>query len=714
MTAPRIRFWKVEEPAAPWHEVTDSAAALAEARGQGAMYVTTCSYDRRPLRAPEERADLLKLAVHRRGNLLFDLDAKDPEDARRDALRLVARVATLGVPPEVLRLFFSGSKGFHVLAQSRLLGPEAADGDRLLPMIHAAMAERLAGDLPTFDRSIYSMGLGRMFRLPNIKRSNGRHKIPLTLGELDSLPLAKIIRLSGEPRTLPAEPVTCHAEALRELFLACRAGVYAQVQAKPERKPLSEAEQKALQDKVPACIKHVLAMQDYDGTDLNFNKIVYSVLIPYFRQAGFTADEALNVSFDWLVDFTGSASYSMPEVRIEHFKESWSSASAYAWNCGITKASLRFDGCAGCAVASVQAVEVFADVIQEAEDQTAPAEGQDEKSRPCLMSFGDLAALEFRDEAPIDGLVDKDESIIILGANGVGKSLLTADLALALASPPADGMLWGRFRIVKPLRTLLIQSEVTAKGLHKRILRMAPPGSVEALAAASMIRVASLGQSGRVTGTVTDRRFQGQLLAWIEEFGPDVVLIDPLSSFHSEDENSSGDMRRALDALTATCDRAGGVVHGLVHHLGENSGNKQVFKGRGASGVGDWAANIVMIERVAGGLLKLSHLKGRNFATGQPIFLERGENLRVAHCAAPSGKDDAQVAQVVAALTALGGSADSQDHLASALVTSSGKSESTCKRWVKAAADAGALRFEKQAGRKATVHIKGSMEVSGW
>jgi hypothetical protein len=48
---------------------------------------------------------------------------------------------------------------------------------------------------------MYCMKRGKMFRLPNVKRSNGRYKVPLTRDDVAFCGIEDLLRLSESPRT---------------------------------------------------------------------------------------------------------------------------------------------------------------------------------------------------------------------------------------------------------------------------------------------------------------------------------------------------------------------------------------------------------------------------------------------------------------------------------------------------------------------------------
>lgn len=99
----------------------------------------------------------------------------------------------------------------------------------------------------------------------------------------------------------------------------------------------------------------------------------------------------------------------------------------------------------------------------------------------------------------------------------------------------------------------------------------------------------------------------------------DILILDPLISYVTGDENDNAEMRRSLDCLTDIQDRTG-TASIVVHHLGKAAASgkfNDVFSGRGASAIGDWAANILTFkkEKQEGSemTIEVLHHKARNF-----------------------------------------------------------------------------------------------------
>jgi len=84
---------------------------------------------------------------------------------------------------------------------------------------------------------------------------------------------------------------------------------------------------------------------------------------------------------------------------------------------------------------------------------------------------------------------------------------------------------------------------------------------------------------------------------WLEKYGPDMLIIDPLANFHTGDENEAQDMSRVTGALDKI--RSHGIAVGLVHHHGKRSGGNQNVghKARGSSVLPGWYDSHLSLER---------------------------------------------------------------------------------------------------------------------
>jgi len=309
-----------------------------------------------------------------------------------------------------------------------------------------------------------------------------------------------------------------------------------------------------------------------------------------------------------------------------------------------------------------------------------------------FISAADFMQVEITLTPLVEGLLNERESLLICGPSGLGKSVLTLNFALA-AGLGGDAGLWGLFPVSRPLRTLFIQSENSAAGTQARLKKIIQAMPELRPALDQII----FPDPHRVTGELTDSTFQARLIDACRRCGADLLVLDPLISFHGQDENDNASMRRSLDYLSAICDAAN-VGTLLVHHVGKNTSDNGVFAGRGASAIGDWAANILLmkpteIDGERTNIIEMQHQKARNFETVSPFYLERRRDLSMVRTENPQkrAKNAEAVEVVTSAMEDMGGRVNRKGALWDKLMSTTGQSRSTVRRMVDTALRQGAI-----------------------
>lgn len=268
----------------------------------------------------------------------------------------------------------------------------------------------------------------------------------------------------------------------------------------------------------------------------------------------------------------------------------------------------------------------------------------------------------------INGMLKERHSLIIAGKGGLGKSTMTLEWALRLGmKKPSIGpvnVLLDRFEIPEPRRCLFLQSENDREDTIERYQKMIAYAP-ELQEGAENVRFLKRDGDIVITGFFfTDPDFKAKITKEILKFKADILIIDPLVSYHEEDENDNGAMRRTLDVLTQLQHELGISVI-LIHHASKSSSNKDSFALRGASAIGDWVSNIIFLEEIADKTLKLSYPKHRGCPGFAPIYLQITDGLTFEVVDKPEDerdlkrnvKQDAQIDIVVQALQELGGEA---------------------------------------------------------
>jgi hypothetical protein len=343
--------------------------------------------------------------------------------------------------------------------------------------------------------------------------------------------------------------------------------------------------------------------------------------------------------------------------------------------------------------------------IWEPEYMKDPPEQTGDKDIVTVVNCRDLCAMQFTDRPIIDGLLGEKESLIIVGQSGIMKSSCAYNIALlAGASSDEDSpiSLFDKFGISRRYTSLFIQSENTAAATQKRIANIidAAPWLEAGL---EQVYFASIRNDIRLSGPLTDPKFQAGILSLLDKTHADLLFLDPLISYHAADENDNAAMRRTLDCLSAVCDKAN-VACIVVHHAGKGGVNNQVFAGRGASSVGDWSANILVLSpgpelrREDGSkrfVVEVSHRKSRNYETVEPFFLERinGALLVPIHPQQLNPERMKRIKTVVEILEEAGGYIDHKEVLVKEVMKRINKSRGSAQNAINAACEDNLIRI---------------------
>lgn len=131
------------------------------------------------------------------GPLYFDLDADNLSISLRDTRELYLYLLRF-IPPEIITIYFTGSKGFHLEVSGQALGVGPSMN---LAAAYRFIAERAHDELSieTIDFAVYEPR--RMWRLPNSQhQKTGLFKVTLAHEELMGLSVEQITTIAQSPR----------------------------------------------------------------------------------------------------------------------------------------------------------------------------------------------------------------------------------------------------------------------------------------------------------------------------------------------------------------------------------------------------------------------------------------------------------------------------------------------------------------------------------
>ncbi|MFZ5447889.1 MAG: DnaB-like helicase N-terminal domain-containing protein [Thermodesulfobacteriota bacterium] len=306
----------------------------------------------------------------------------------------------------------------------------------------------------------------------------------------------------------------------------------------------------------------------------------------------------------------------------------------------------------------------------------------------CAISANDLLSQELY--APPDiigaGIMPQGSGVFLTGDSGIGKSLLTLELAVKLS----EGVdLWG-LPVKRPIKVLIVQAENPDHSMQFRLKRI--------------ISGLSLAQAPRLFLTPSDLRLnlsqpknRNTLKDLISRTEAELVILDPLISYHATPENDNSQMRSFLDSLT-DISRSSGAAWLLVHHHGRPQDGESRF--RGASAIKDWADSFLTLAHKTSRdrtLLELTFAKIRHGAGRAPLILERDSNFL--HF--PTEEDGiAPPSLVITALQQLGGQCTGQALLVDKIMAMTGCKRSTAYQAIKNAALGKGIDETEHGGKK--------------
>jgi len=304
--------------------------------------------------------------------------------------------------------------------------------------------------------------------------------------------------------------------------------------------------------------------------------------------------------------------------------------------------------------------------VMPADTFIAPSPAPVESEYRIVNAF-DVLTAQTSFEFLIDSFWPKDEPMLITGYGGAGKSVLTLQIAMDLVFPPVNGFL-DKFKVIHGgHKVLFIQSENSLVGMKRRLELIRATYAIPDDFIRQKIFFLGRKNDIRTSGDINSNQFQDIIKGQHGLIGFDILVVDPLISFHNSDENSNDEMRRLLDNFSEFCESIK-VTPLIIHHHGKFKQERGVGGGRGASAIGDWSPNTWELEyKEKDKKFKFIHKKARNFMLNDDIFLEMKGLRFTINSQKATGQNDSTYF-VVKALQNLNGVANTQTLLKNEVV----------------------------------------------
>ena len=266
---------------------------LVESNGYNNCFTTIQQF------ANKEHLDKEELSI---APLYFDLDSTDLEEARLEALEIVEFFKGLEIDELAIRVWFSGSRGFHITISPKVFAIAPANyGHRINKIIASYIKYWLEVknvNLKCLDEGVYTSR--RMWRVPNTRHATtGLYKVELTHSEL-KLNAEDIKELAVQPRTPLYETRIVESA---ERYISDAAKFYS---AKKRDfldmstfKRTSDVKFKFKDQERPLCVEHLLSNKWASG----YRNNTTMQLAAYFKEAGTPESEAAKILCSWVKEF---------------------------------------------------------------------------------------------------------------------------------------------------------------------------------------------------------------------------------------------------------------------------------------------------------------------------------------------------------------------------------------------------------------------------
>lgn len=258
------------------------------------------------------------------GNFYMDFDNKDDfELVRQDVTKVIALFkVTFSLKEDDIKIYFSGSKGVHLIISAITLGIEPSKD---LHMVFKYIAKYINSFLPnkTIDLQVYNRR--SMLRMPNSKHEvSNLYKIQLTHTELNTLTHQGIKELAIENRTIDDISPSINQMAKNR---------FEELKSKSEEQ-LKRSQIKKFDKKLdvdPLCIQTILSSSAPQGT----RNHVVALLSSHFKARGYDSEEALKRLLIW------NDEHCSPKMKRVEIKTTLSSIYSGNKNYGCSSLSLH-------------------------------------------------------------------------------------------------------------------------------------------------------------------------------------------------------------------------------------------------------------------------------------------------------------------------------------------------------------------------------------
>ena len=360
-------YYKGWDKALVWRAVPATSRKEIEV-AEGTFFTTILDVSEN-VRSSAKGGSISDAALYQ-GPFYVDIDSDNIEESIAALKKVIKKFGDFKVPAGCLNIWLSGKRGFHLTLDFSSF----TDGKPLtkLPWCYKQLAMSMGlFEVLCVDKTVYSGGRGRMWRVENKKRQdNGNYKVRLTSSEALEITPDKHNKLAKAPRHLEMVPVKL-LPAFAKVFELARAKALA-VQ-KPKAIFVDRTLLEHLKGELPPCAADLLAWRNIK-TEVGFNDISLQFGKAAAGFSGYNGELHLK-------EFSANAkgtSYDTAAKRLTHCKTAYTVARAssqYEFSCHSMLSVLNDEPCMECPIAFIRLSDEDRAVQHEIETKIQEAQG---------------------------------------------------------------------------------------------------------------------------------------------------------------------------------------------------------------------------------------------------------------------------------------------------------------------------------------------------
>lgn len=228
--------------------------------------------------------------------MYFDIDGDIGDDTlfdktRTAALSLITVLNTeLRLRTDEMKIYFSGSKGFHIMIDPVILGIKPCKKLNMAYKCFVSYIKTKIENQEYLDTKIYDSK--RLIRIPNtVNAKTGLYKIPITYSELRTITRSSLIELAKKQRAEKISHAALNNEAATR-FIDIVKNIAGSIRHHANHGDCKIPD--SIQ-KLPVCTKYLLSTPADKGERNNTLALISSILV----QNGYIGDRAFEIMYAW-------------------------------------------------------------------------------------------------------------------------------------------------------------------------------------------------------------------------------------------------------------------------------------------------------------------------------------------------------------------------------------------------------------------------------